>query len=709
MVWEQVWGATDYVVVDGETGSVFARPAESAGLGSSLFQWDGTADGWTSIGSPELDQCVAAGWSPWSSLFGTDGQGVVHRYALESREWSVIGGPANGSAKAIYGGPDQLIAAPTTDPSDLYRWKYQTGTWERIGGPARQVAIGKSVDVEFRLQVYALSPDDAPQDEQGIYVWKGKWYKAGGPAEDIWVSETQLFATNPHSGDILMKSPTGWKRIGGPGHQFVTDHQGHLYGLSLGQTGVYRWSGTPNQWSKVGGPAERIYAGWDGLLFGISPATSDLWVYRGGCPEPGTLPDFSGVIHTKKLDPALGARRLMVVLWDPHRPEHPRPSRESVEAAIFGPKPSLRDWIQENSGGRATLANVGVFGWYDAPAGKQGEHYWDNPDPDSPDPARRKKTYHADKYKDGWLSGHPEKWADTVRRVAEDIDLKGMDENGDGSLSTSEVGLFLCYPQNKPRGYYRPTFNVQHPKAEQPLVVGGLKVPYIVEWYLGNPPSFGVGMHELCHLIFGTPDMYFKGHWPYAAASYSLMDQALGQHLDAPEKLKLGWLDYKVVTSSGDYELADVETTNSALVVMNPRRGPSEFFLLENRWRGTSYDAILRPKQDENDKDVPAVLQDGLAIWHVIEDPDVFNTVAPWPPTGVKGEWGRLGIRMIRANGGNPVDDHHALFTTASTVVSDVTAQAKLRWLHDRPSGITVRLLSGAGPSMTLRIGVNCP
>ena len=477
MAWERVWGATEYVVVDGETGAVYARPADTAGLGSGLFKWDGTAFGWTPIGGPNLVKCVAAGWDPWSSLFGVDAQGVVHRYDRKSKQWSVIGGPSNGLAGTIFGGPDQLIATGDTDPADLFRWDDSAGIWHRIGGPAKKVAVGKSGDVEFRLQVYALSPDDAPEAEKGIYVWKGQWYKAGGPAGDILVSESQIFATNPQSGDILMKSPSGWKRIGGPGYQFATDHRGRLYGVSLGMTGVYRWSGTPNQWTKMGEPAQQIFAGWDGLLFATSPTTSDLWVYRGGCSDPGTLPDFSGVIHTKKLDHAVGARRLVVVLWDPHRPDHPRPSRASVEATIFGPKPSLRDWIQENSGGRAKLVNAGVFGWYDAPTSKQGEHYWDNPDPDSVDPARRKKTYHADKYKDGWLSGHPEKWADTIRRVSKDIDLKAMDEDGDGTLGTDEVGLFLCYPQNDSTGYGRPTFNIQHPKAEQPLDVGGVKIP----------------------------------------------------------------------------------------------------------------------------------------------------------------------------------------------------------------------------------------
>ncbi len=122
----------------------------------------------------------------------------------------------------------------------------------------------------------------------------------------------------------------------------------------------------------------------------------------------------------------------------------------------------------------------------------------------------------------------------------------------------------------------------------------------------------------------------------------------------------------------------------------------------ENRWRGTSYDA-------GGPGIGSGVFMDGLAIWHVIEDPAVFNATVPWPPTGVKGEWGRLGIRMIRANGGVVFDDTKALFATAGSVVSDVTAPANLHWLNGDPSGIRIKLLTGAGSTMKLELGVSCP
>ncbi|TAJ45725.1 hypothetical protein [Methanofollis fontis] len=700
MSWERVWGSTEFVVVDGETGTVYAKPNASTGLTGGIYQWDGTPFGWKALGG-KMATCVTAGWAPKSYLYGIDDLGEVHRYDRGAGSWISIGGPSNGKAKVIFGGPDQLIAVAAQGSSDIFQWEESASAWRRIGGPAKKIVIGKSGDIEFKFQVYGQSPDDAPTSKKGIYQWQGSWHKQGGPATDIFVSRSQIFATNPTSGDILMKSPTGWKRIGGPGQQFATDHNGHVYGISPGGGAVFRWTGTPNNWEKIGGAASAIFAGWDGQLFATSPTTSELWHYRPTCQDVGTMPAFHGVIHTEKMKNILGPRKIMIILWDPHRPSHPRPAREQVESTIFGPKPSLQNWIQENSGGRATLVNAGVFGWYDAPASKQGDHYWDNPDPNSEDPAKRSPTYHADKYHDGWLSGHVEKWADAIRRAASDTNFASHDVSGNGKLTSNELGIFLCYPQNKSLGYGRPTAGKQHPTAE-PLVVDGVEIPWIVEWYLGSPPNFGVGAHELGHLMLNTPDLYFMGHWPFAAAAYSVSDQALGQHLSAPEKLKLGWLDYTVVTHDGNYTLTDVETTSKALIVMNPKRGGDEYFLLENRWRGTSYDA-------GGFGIGPGIPADGLAIWHVIEDPALFNTVTPWPPTGVQNEWGRLGIRMIRANGGAPVDDKKALFSIADTVISDFTHPANLRWLHDKPSGIRIKMLNDASPTIHLEIGVSCP
>ena len=74
------------------------------------------------------------------------------------------------------------------------------------------------------------------------------------------------------------------------------------------------------------------------------------------------------------------------------------------------------------------------------------------------------------------------------------------------------------------------------------------------------------------------------------------------------------------------------------------------------------------------------------------------------PPIGGPGEWGRRGIRLIRANAGSPPDDRKALFNRRKMVLSDETKPAKLRWIDGSLTGFSLELLSDAGPSMRLRI-----
>jgi hypothetical protein len=193
--------------------------------------------------------------------------------------------------------------------------------------------------------------------------------------------------------------------------------------------------------------------------------------------------------------------------------------------------------------------------------------------------------------------------------------------------------------------------------------------------------------------------MYQYGPWPYAPAKYSLMDTTYSPvHLDPIHKLKLGWLDHRIATKSGIFTLQDVETHHEALILYSHKRGKAEWFILENRWRGNSYDAGAVGQA--------GIPSDGIAIWHVIEDPAVFNQVKPFPPTGAEGEWGRLGVRLIRANGGNPVDDSKALFGMQGDFISDDTKPANLRWLDGTPSGFEVHLLQGAGPAVRLDVRV---
>ena len=131
-----------------------------------------------------------------------------------------------------------------------------------------------------------------------------------------------------------------------------------------------------------------------------------------------------------------------------------------------------------------------------------------------------------------------------------------------------------------------------------------------------------------------------------------------------------------------------------------PARGLKEYFIVENRWRGTSYDKAMA--------DVG-----GLAIWHIMEDP--ATQMSSLPPPGVTAEqWATIGgglrraVRMLRPKVTPPFDDATALrdgsdSNTGFDVLSDDPnpARSSLKWGDGTPSGFAIRNLSPAGAIMS--------
>jgi M6 family metalloprotease-like protein len=402
-----------------------------------------------------------------------------------------------------------------------------------------------------------------------------------------------------------------------------------------------------------------------------------------GAPPVADPPDFAGTIVTAKLRPVSGVRRVLAVLWDPGRPDHPAPSKESIEKILFGQRQSVAGWYAENSGKKVALESAGVLGWYRAD--KAADHYWSRV-PDT-----------KDEDGDGWVNGHVEKWAEALRKAEREFDFAKCDANRDGVLQPEELGVLVVIPQKEPFGTNRGPAGRQFPKFE-PLLLDGVRLPVVAEWYTGIPVNLGAPAHELAHLFLGAPDLYFGAHWPHAAGDFSLMDHSYTTaHLDPFEKMKLGWSPWKAVTTSGRHTLRSVEEGGTVLVLHSKARGPQEYFLLENRWRGDSYDAGM----GKAGHGIPA---DGLAVWSILEDPKDFDSIEM--PTAGKGEWGRRGIRMVRANGGTPFDDRAALFGRKGDIVGDDTKPASLRWYDGTPSGFRVTLVGNPGPELEIQVRV---
>ncbi len=135
---------------------------------------------------------------------------------------------------------------------------------------------------------------------------------------------------------------------------------------------------------------------------------------------------------------------------------------------------------------------------------------------------------------------------------------------------------------------------------------------------------------------------------------------------------------------------------------MDPMRSTDEYFIIENRWRGTSYDQLM---SDDG----------GLAVWHIMENPAVYNSVPPPPGVTQKNwdtntGWGRRAVRLIRPRLSLPRQEAQALwdnslgFDLLSSHPDPLRGQ--LRWADGSPSGFNLRSISAPGPSMQATIDV---
>ncbi len=136
--------------------------------------------------------------------------------------------------------------------------------------------------------------------------------------------------------------------------------------------------------------------------------------------------------------------------------------------------------------------------------------------------------------------------------------------------------------------------------------------------------------HELSHLLdyYQVVDLYnlpaSSGTYQYATMDATLFESG-SYHHDPYTKQRLGWVTPTVISTAGWYTLSDVETTGQ---VFRVQRNATEYFLIENRWWGTSYDAPttandgipgMAGSYDGTLITAPGLPDQGLAIWHVLE------------------------------------------------------------------------------------------
>jgi M6 family metalloprotease-like protein len=224
-----------------------------------------------------------------------------------------------------------------------------------------------------------------------------------------------------------------------------------------------------------------------------------------------------------------------------------------------------------------------------------------------------------------------------------------------------------------------------------------------------NP--MGTHAHELGHDI-GLPDLYDTDGGSAGIGHYGLMGSGSWcgpTHMTAWSKIQLGWLTPTIVVSNAYYDVDDVETNAEAYVLANTTFSTTEYFLIENRWRGTSYDSFNGLEGNLDDQ--------GILIYH-IEDAEA----AGWWASGtndVNAEEQHKGVdvecsdfptsHVVNADDldtANNRGDSNDLWDINEYDFYDGSVPCSANWYVTNTSGMDVRDLPAPGPTMRVALSI---
>jgi M6 family metalloprotease-like protein len=445
--------------------------------------------------------------------------------------------------------------------------------------------------------------------------------------------------------------------------------------------------------------------------------------------ETGFIPDIAEALPFSSarfpddnlvgLEPVIGTRAVLTILWDPHRPDHGEPTQPdqttipvaSVVAALYGAIDSTHDYFQKVSGGRFTIENAGVLGWFN-----NQSVIWESVDQPKPFCIN------------GTIDRHIEKRVDALQQASAFFDFSQYDRNADGILAPDELAIVMIIPQATGFGKARVQVNDDQCNVP-PLTFNGVQMPEIVEWYTSvKPADYMVAAHEIAHQSLGLDDLYSIPDLT-AAKTLSLMSLtvdgvesavATTPHIDALHKIALGWVTPVIVDHSGVHAIEDVKLGDKVFVLPRYRKDAplpwyfprgDEYFLVENR------EANLPGVYDGGLED------SGIAVWHVVSEP-ADNALAPRGTTaaawaGIIPTQARRGMRLLKEfsayNAATDIATLQAGGTLWNQAGADLlsgtcdsaNAQNLLSWSDCGASKYSLRFLSV--PANTMNVQITTP
>jgi M6 family metalloprotease-like protein len=308
--------------------------------------------------------------------------------------------------------------------------------------------------------------------------------------------------------------------------------------------------------------------------------------------------------------PEQGGYNLLTICFDPVRPGQPPLTDAAVHNIVDGYDggTSIRGLYAEASGGRFTMKTHTLLGCgtpsaYHPPPAHQGNWYWNN-------------------------GAFAQMRIDAMAAADPDINFLQYDLNHDGRVLANELIINICVPQLTPDGQAGQfaTYSVDG------TTLGIATVDCYMSPSMANrTDSVGVIAHEIGHQtglapwdLYGTPEM---------PGEFTLMGSRNPIHFSAYEKLHFGWFSPSLVDiaawTTRDLQIDAIETSRDAVIVYNPTRNNTEYFMVENRYKGPlgifNYDRFLAPAE-------------GPVLWHIVEDGAALDPLHP-PPTANPATW----------------------------------------------------------------------
>ena len=205
--------------------------------------------------------------------------------------------------------------------------------------------------------------------------------------------------------------------------------------------------------------------------------------------------------------------------------------------------------------------------------------------------------------------------------------LANYDFDNDGKVSQDEL-LLLVVANRADRGRGQTasfSINLAGKSCE-------MRVSSVPEYTVTN--RFSTVVHELVHNFANMYDLYY--YTTYYATNYTLntlrtlASDSGWVHLDPWHKMTFGWNEPRIVSmrEGGRFFISAAQNANptASLLLYDPGRGTSEYFLLEyrtaNRAAGPGFDYQLGTN--------------GLLLWHIQQDSNhnLIKTISPFGFTG---------------------------------------------------------------------------